>query len=116
MQKVFQLGPLEQEVMEIIWSRPTVTVREVFEVVKKKREIAYTTIMTIMNRLVTKGYLNQIRSGKTYSYTPKKNQEQTLRSLVKQTLNTFINQFGEEAVAAFLDEADARQQKSPKKS
>lgn len=111
MPKIFQLGPLEQIVMEIIWSKPSVTVREVFEVVKKDREIAYTTVMTIMNRLVAKGYLNQLRNGKTYSYTPQKNQEQTLRALVKQTVNNFINQFGEEAVAAFLDEADARRQK-----
>ena len=51
------LGPLEARVMDIVWARPTVTVRQVYEILRAEREIAYTTIMTILANLYKKGLL-----------------------------------------------------------
>lgn len=106
MKSISQLGPLEQQVMNIIWRRQTVTVREVLTELEKHRQIAYTTVMTIMSRLVKKGYLSQSKKGKSNIFSIQRNQQQTLQSLVRQTIHSFIDRFGEEAVATFLDEAD----------
>ena len=62
------LGPLESEVMKIIWSRDKVGVREITEVIRKKKPIAYTTVMTIMDTLFKKGFLTRQKIGKAYQY------------------------------------------------
>ncbi|HYD35109.1 MAG TPA: BlaI/MecI/CopY family transcriptional regulator [Vitreimonas sp.] len=114
MKPTSNLGPLEQAVMEVVWQyhpHQPVSVRTVLEVLRERKEIAYTTVMTIMTRLVAKGYLTKTKQGKSFYYQPQQNQEQTLKSLVKKTLSNFIERFGEEAVAAFLDEAEAHQPK-----
>ncbi len=116
MKNVSSLGPLEQEIMDIIWKKESVTVRDVVTVLQTRREIAYTTVMTIMSRLVKKGFLHQTKEGKTNIFVSQKNQHQTLHTLVQQTLQTFVDRFGQEAVAAFLDEADALSHKPKKNS
>lgn len=62
------LGPLESEVMKIIWSRNKVGVREITEVIRRKKPIAYTTVMTIMDTLFKKGFLTRQKVGKAYQY------------------------------------------------
>ena len=54
----YQLGELETAIMAIVWQRDgEVTVRQVWEALKPKRSLAYTTEMTVMSRLVPKGVL-----------------------------------------------------------
>ncbi len=49
----YQLGELEEAIMEIVWQRDAeVTVREVWEALQPTRSLAYTTVMTVMSRLV----------------------------------------------------------------
>jgi predicted transcriptional regulator len=100
------LGPLEQEVMDLIWSHQRLTVREVLVKLQLQRPIAYTTVMTIMNRLVKKGFLHRDTRGKTFIYSARATQAITVKTLVKQSIENLINQFGEQAVAAFIDEVD----------
>ena len=57
------LGDLEADIMEVVWSKTTITVREVFGELKKTREIAYTTVMTVMTRLAEKGLLQKNKTG-----------------------------------------------------
>ncbi len=45
--------------MKLVWRRGTVTVRDVYEALLETRRIAYTTVMTMMNILETKGYLKK---------------------------------------------------------
>jgi predicted transcriptional regulator len=63
------LGPLEAEVMEVVWaaSRP-LAVRDVLATVNRRRRdaLAYTTVMTVMARLADKGILRRTRQGKGY--------------------------------------------------
>lgn len=49
------LGELELAVMRIAWSRPAVTVRDVLARLVKELSLAFTTVMTVMNRIVDKG-------------------------------------------------------------
>lgn len=64
------LGELEARVMRVLWHRqkPT-TVREVFEQVTVERDLAYTTVMTVMERLWRKGLLSREPRGRAFQYT-----------------------------------------------
>lgn len=107
-----QLGPLEQEVMRIAWTKKRVTAREIVTELQQHRSIAYTTVMTIMTRLVQKGYLSEVeKQGKAIVFQSTSTQTTAMRNLVKNMFSSLVDQFGEEAVAAFVDEAHLRSQK-----
>jgi BlaI family penicillinase repressor len=53
------LTPPDLAIMKIVWPLHSVTVRDVYEALRAKRRVAYTTIMTMMNILETKGYLKK---------------------------------------------------------
>ncbi|WP_101829609.1 BlaI/MecI/CopY family transcriptional regulator [Frankia canadensis] len=64
-----QLGDLEAEIMDRVWSaREPVAVRDVRGLLD--RPLAYTTVMTVMDRLYRKGWLTRERSGRSYLYQP----------------------------------------------
>jgi BlaI family penicillinase repressor len=63
-----QLGPLEQKMLEEVWSRGSVTVRELLADGKIRQ--AYTTIMTTLDRLFKKGLLLRVPEGKAFRYSP----------------------------------------------
>lgn len=100
----YTLGPLEQEVMDCVWREAVVSVRDVHSCLKKSRKIAYTTVMTIMTRLVDKGFLRRKKQGKAFLYSPKKTREQTAKTIIGKIIDSLVDQFGEEAVVAFSDE------------
>ncbi len=72
-----QLGQLEAVIMERLWSygRP-VPVREVLEDLQRDRNIAYTTVMTVMDNLHRKGLLTREMAGRAYRYQPTQTREQ----------------------------------------
>jgi len=104
--KTKHLGPLEKKVMQAIWEKKCSSVRSVLEEISKEKKVAYTTIMTVMTRLVDKSILERTKEGKSYCYQPKETKQNFVSELVHQTMNNFINKFGEEAVVAFMDETD----------
>ena len=63
------LGETEMEVLHHVWTMGRATVSEVQELVLKKRKVAYTTIMTVLNKLAKKGYLDRDTSGSSYIYS-----------------------------------------------
>lgn len=110
------LGPLEQIVMKFAWSKEQITAREILDELKQERAIAYTTIITIMTRLVEKGYLTEVeKRGKAIVFQATNDQETAVKSIVKKMFNSVVEQFGEEAVAAFVDEAHLHTHKTTKK-
>ncbi|HOT23978.1 MAG TPA: BlaI/MecI/CopY family transcriptional regulator [Thermoleophilia bacterium] len=64
------IGSLEADILAIVWERQRTTVRTVYETLRERRQIAYTTVMTVMNNLVKKGLLAQDKSNIAYVYTP----------------------------------------------
>jgi len=64
------LGTLESDVMNVIWKEKKVYVREVAEILRFKRPIAYTTVMTVMDKLFKKRFLARKKIGKAYQYRP----------------------------------------------
>ena len=101
------LGELEKEIMDFVWeNKPPVTVRLVYEKLKEKRKIAYTTAMTIMNRLVDKKLLNRIPYSKAYLYQAVYSKDKFLTKISRQIIKNFVSNFGDAAIARFVQEVD----------
>ena len=103
--KTKPLGDLERKIMEIIWeSEGPVSVSDVVRVLNRKRKIAYTTVMTIMGRLVDKGILTRKLSGSSYQYLPKVGREKFIAKSVHNIFTTAVLTLGQEAVTYFVKE------------
>ncbi|MDQ3098133.1 MAG: BlaI/MecI/CopY family transcriptional regulator [bacterium] len=101
------LGELEIDVMNIIWERGNaVSVREVVEALSGKRKIAYTTVMTIMGRLVTKGILKQEPQGRAFVYKAVYTKDSFLAKATKQIVKNLASNFGDMAIAHFVKEVE----------
>ncbi|GAB3622802.1 BlaI/MecI/CopY family transcriptional regulator [Mariniluteicoccus endophyticus] len=65
------LGDLEQKVMEVLWHAPGPrSVRDVHDVLTTSRDLAYTTVMTVLDRLAKKGIVARERDGRQWLYVP----------------------------------------------
>jgi BlaI family transcriptional regulator, penicillinase repressor len=96
------LHELEAEVMDQVWRRDEVTVREVLDALNAgPKQRAYTTIMTIMSRLHEKGLLDRRRSGKSDVYRPVMSREQYLDVRAKREVDELVADYGELALAHF---------------
>ena len=69
-QAIRVLGELEAAVIEILWAEPGLTVVDVEERLRRRREIAHTTVLTTLDRIHRKGYLSHEKQGKAYVYSP----------------------------------------------
>jgi len=84
------LGGLEIEIMPIVWREGEVTVKDVFEEMYEKHKLAYTTIMTVMNRLANKGVLNQDRRTIPYLYTAAVSQHEMAGKMLDQVVDKVL--------------------------
>ena len=81
-------GELEAAVMQRIWAYDgPVTVRDIFEELRQQRSIAYTTVMSTMDNLHRKGWLNRERDGKAYRYRPVASREEYSAQLMGEALD-----------------------------
>jgi predicted transcriptional regulator len=77
------LGELENDVMRQLWaSDAPLTVREVHERLAENRTLAYTTVMTVLDRLARKGVVRQERSGRAYLYSAASSREEMAAELM----------------------------------
>ncbi len=98
------LGELETEIMEIMWKLKSASVREILGGIKKRKKAAYTTIMTVTARLAAKGILKRkLNASGAYVYTLAQDKESFLAARSKKIIKNLIDEFGEVAVAQFID-------------
>jgi BlaI family transcriptional regulator, penicillinase repressor len=74
-----QLGPLEQRMLDGLWVRGSATVRELVE--GGYRDLAYTTVMTTLDRLFKKGLLTRSEEGRAFRYAPRFSREELHREV-----------------------------------
>jgi predicted transcriptional regulator len=98
------LGSLEALVMRALWASPGLTVRDVALRLPRGRRRAYTTVMTVMNRLHEKGLLARKLADRAYVYSPKLNESEFLQDLTQKRVQSLIAEFGDVAVANFVGE------------
>lgn len=99
------LGDLEYEIMRVLWEKNGATVREVVDYLKRERKVAYTTIMTVMTRLVDKGLLCRlmVKDG-SYLYKPKESREEFYGKVSGLFLRQLLEQTGAAAmIPQFID-------------
>lgn len=82
-----QLGQLETAVMQHLWSaaRP-VSVRETLDALTSERPLAYTTVMTVMDNLHSKGLVAREKQGKAYLYTPVSSRDEHTAEVLQEVL------------------------------
>jgi predicted transcriptional regulator len=130
-----RLGDLERVVMEHLWEftgdeRGGATVREVLDQFAGEREIAYTTVMTVLDRLSKKGLVTRVRDGRAWRYSPAGSREELTARTMRRTLEDmdvtdrraalmhFLDGATEEEIADFKDvlaEIDSRPRLRPNK-
>src|SRR6266851_8884616 len=72
-----QLGPLEERLLDFLLSMGSATVRELLE--KESPDLAYTTVMTTLDRLFKKGLLTRSEKGRAFRYAPRLSREELHR-------------------------------------
>jgi len=78
------LGAQELAIMKVIWRLKDVSVREVYETLRERRPVAYTTVMTMMNTLEGKGYLKKELDGRAFRYKPAVPERRVVTKMVKE--------------------------------
>ncbi|HEV3485136.1 MAG TPA: BlaI/MecI/CopY family transcriptional regulator [Vicinamibacterales bacterium] len=77
------LTPQELAIMKVVWRLDKATVRDVYEALREKRAIAYTTVMTMMKVLEEKGYLKKTLVERAHVYRPARPRQQVVGAMVK---------------------------------
>ena len=106
--KKLSLGPLETEILEIVWKLETVTVKNVHEYILKdpNRELAYTSVTTVLRRLTQKGWLKCSKKGRAFSWQALVSREQAQAIQSYERLNGFLAISNPDVVASFADSLD----------
>jgi predicted transcriptional regulator len=100
------LHDLEAAIMDVVWRDPRaeVSVRDVLQRMLHDREIAYTTVMTTMDRLAKMEVLDRRKDGRAWIYRPAMTREEFLGSVVRQTLRGLPATGTQSALAWFVEQ------------
>lgn len=93
----------ELEVLRILWDRGPSTVREVLEVLP--RELAYTSVMSLLNVMTDKKLVTRKAEGRAFRYTAKQQAEQTEGSILGSVLNRVFDGSASALVARLLEQS-----------
>lgn len=100
--RVRRLGELEAEIMDRVWlwERPT-TVREIVDDINRRRQVAYTTVMTVADILHREGWLRREKAGRAWLYEAVRSREEYTAGLMQDALGDSQNR--EAALLHFVE-------------
>ena len=78
------LGAQELAIMKVVWRLKDASVRDVYETMRERRSVAYTTVMTMMNTLEGKGYLKKQLDGRAFRYRPAVPEQRVVGTMVRE--------------------------------
>ena len=99
-----QLSEAQLELMHIIWDTGETTVSEVWKRLSLRRRVARNTVLTLMERLVKKGWLRRRAEGHVFRYSAALQRQATLGGIVRRLVDTAFGGSAEGLVTALLDE------------
>ncbi len=106
------LSPLENDVINILWKRDAMRVRDIYSILRKKREVALTSVAVILDRLHGKKIVTRRiefgRGGEHYIYSSCCSQQDFEQSVIDKTVNRLIDRFGPTAVTYFNERFSKR--------
>ena len=85
------LTPQELEIMKLVWQCEGATVRDIYEGLLERRKIAYTTVMTMMKILETKGYLTKRRQDRAFPYRPAQPKNLVIGDMIREFIDRVFN-------------------------
>lgn len=94
-------GSLEADIMEIIWTQGPLTAKRAQYFLGKKREYAYTTVMTVLNRLTEKAFLTRLKQGHAFIYSPATDKNKFLSEYIGLIMNSLMTDYDEIVSRAF---------------
>lgn len=100
------LGETEMEVLNHVWDMEEATVKQVRKRILKEREVAYTTIMTVMKNLADKGFLKYRKDGVTYVYSPAQKPESVRSNIITNLMKKAFKGSPKELVQALVNSDD----------
>ncbi len=93
--------PLELECLKALWGIGEGTVRDVRHVMVGNRNLAYTTVMTVLDRLEKRGGVSRRKQGRSFVYVPRLSREELRKFAVKEVVDRFFDG-SPEALKRFL--------------
>jgi predicted transcriptional regulator len=97
--------PGELEVLQILWQRGPSTVRDVMEVLNRRRRRAYTSVMSLLEVMAAKNLVSREAKGRAFVYRPKIVRGKTLGKLVQDLVSRAFEGSASDLVAHLLDQA-----------
>lgn len=106
--KKLSLGPLEREILEIVWELGCASVKAIHERILSdpNRELAYTSVTTVLQRLTSKGWLTCHKQRRVFYWQAKLSKEQAQALTAYEQLNQFLAVSDPDLVASFADNLD----------
>src|ERR1700722_19533975 len=103
------LGPLEAEVMQIIWAKGPLLVSQIEAILNDRRTepLAYKTVLTICTRLSDKGVLSHEKEGRAFRYSATMTEAEFVVAQSTKAADAMLNRFGDVALSAFVDQVAA---------
>jgi BlaI family transcriptional regulator, penicillinase repressor len=100
------LGTQELAIMKVVWRLKNASVREVHEALLARRPVAYTTVMTMMGTLETKGYLKKKTvDGRAYRYEPGVPEQRVVKAMVRDFVDRVFDGASASLVAHLVAES-----------
>ena len=90
--------------MKVVWRADKATVRDVYEALRETRQIAYTTVMTMMKILEEKGYLKKTAADRAHVYRPARPKQQVIKDMVREFVSRVFNGASQPLVVHLLED------------
>ena len=97
------LGALEKDIMGVLWNRGESSVKEILDAFSSDRDISYSTVITVTNRMAKKGLLKKRKVGKAYFYKPTYDREQFYEFISKKVVEGVSEFSFQSAMVHFVD-------------
>lgn len=103
------LGPLESEILNIVWDLGEATVKQVHDriLADPDRELAYPSVTTVLRRLTDKGWLSCCKQERAFRWRPRLSREQAQSLKAYEELQRFLAVANPDVVASFADSLDS---------
>jgi len=100
------LGTLQRAVMEIVWRLGEATVRQVLDGLDRRKEPAYTTILSVMQKLERLGWLKHRAEGRSYVYSPARSRSEASANSLRELIGGVFSGDHRLLFQHFLDETE----------
>jgi BlaI family penicillinase repressor len=96
-------GELESEVMNLVWDKGPLRGKEIHEVLRKKKEMAFTTILTVLDRLSKKGFVKKNRDSGLTIFSPAITRDEFETRVASELIKSAYEMSPDLAISAFVD-------------